>query len=167
MQDQNALETPGTATPTPPSRVEVVPVTLEVLLGDGYHLFQQHCEELEDRDFEPDLERYEQLQQKRTLLCMGLYVDDVMQGYSTTVLYRHGHHDTLIAANDSLYVSRDFRRGHGLQLIRQTEKHAQECGVDCMVWSAKPGSSLDLILAARRNCYLSEHHYRVSFDGEH
>lgn len=167
MQEQSEAVTLGTETPTPLYDVEVVPITLEVLIGDGYHLFQQHCQELEGKPFAIDLERYEVLQKKRTLLCMGAYVGNAMVGYSTTVLLRHGHHDTLIASNDSLYVDPSFRRGLGLQLIRQTEKHAQECGVDCMVWSAKPGSDLDLILAARRNCDLSEHHYRISFDGQH
>ena len=167
MPETKETAAAGIETPTTTSEFEIVPVTFEVLLGDGYHLFQQHCEELEEVQFEPDLARYEQLQKQRTLLCIGVYLDNYMLGYSTTILYRHGHHDTLIAQNDSLYIEPHFRKGAGLSLIRQTEKHAQECGVDCMVWSAKPGSSLDLILAARRNCYLSEHHYRVSFDGEH
>lgn len=167
MLEQNAPETTGTETPTTPSDAEIVPITLEVLIGDGYHLFQQHCEELEGKPFAIDLERYEILQKKRTLLCMGAYVGNLLVGYSTTVLLRHGHHDTLIASNDSLYVDPNFRRGLGLHLIRQTEKHAHECGVDCMVWAAKPGSDLDLILAARRNCDLSEHHYRVTFHGQH
>jgi len=160
-------ETLGTETLTPISDLEVVPITLEVLIGDGYHLFEQHCTELEGEDFAPDLERYEQLQKQRTLLCIGAYVGNNMVGYSTTVLYRHGHHDTIIASNDSLYIDPNYRRGLGLHLIRQTEKHAHECGVDCMVWSAKPGSHLDLILARRRNCDLSENHYRVNFDGQH
>jgi hypothetical protein len=81
----------GIETPTTTSEFEIVPVTFEVLLGDGYHLFQQHCEELEGVQFEPDLARYEQLQKQRTLLCIGVYLDNYMLGYSTTILYRHGH----------------------------------------------------------------------------
>ncbi len=167
MQEPEDPETTGTETLTIASDVEIVPVTLNVLVGDGYHLFQQHCEELEAKEFEPDLERYQHLEQQRVLLCMGAYLKDFMVGYSTTVLYRHGHHDTIIATSDSLYVDPGFRRGVGLSLIRQTEKHARECGVDCMVWSAKPGSSLDLILSSRRNCHHHENHYKIDFDGQH
>ena len=165
MPEAKETEHGGTETLTTASELEIVPITLEVLVGDGYHLFEQHCQELDGKEFALDLERYETLQKQRALMCLGAYLGTHMIGYSTTVLYRHGHHDTLIASNDSLYIDPNFRRGAGLALIRQTEKHAQECGVDCMVWAAKPGSSLDLILASRRNCKLSEHHYRVNFHG--
>ena len=167
MLEPNEVATSGTEIPTTTSNLEVVLITFDVLISDGYHLFQQHCQELDGKDFEPDLNRYHNLEKQHALMCMGAYLGDYMVGYSTTVLYRHGHHDTLIASCDSLYVDPNFRRGAGLHLIRQTEKHAQECGVDCMVWSAKPGSSLDLILAARRNCEISETHYRVNFNGQH
>jgi len=165
VPEAKETEIAGTETPTKTSDLEIAPITLEVLIADGYHLFEQHCQELDGKEFALDFARYEVLQKQRTLMCLGAYLDTHMIGYSTTVLYRHGHHDTLIASNDSLYVDPNFRKGAGLELIRQTEKHAQECGVDCMVWAAKPESSLDLILAARRNCKLSEHHYRVNFHG--
>ncbi len=165
MQAAKETETLGTATPTTASKREIVPVTLEVLIGDGYHLFQSHSQEIDGKDFAADLDRYENLQSQNMLLCIGAYINNYMVGYSTTIVYRHGHHDTLIATNDSVYVDPNFRRHIGMSLIRQTEKHAQECGVDCMVWAAKPGSSFDLILAARRNCKLSQHHYKISFDG--
>ncbi len=166
MQAAKETETLGTVTPTTASELEIVPVTLEVLIGDGYHLFQSHSQEVDNKDVALDLDRYRQLEGKQVLMCLGAYIGTYMIGYSTTIFYRHGHHDTLIASNDSIYVDPDFRTGAGLSLIRQTEKHAQECGVDCMVWAAKPGSSLDLILAARRNCKLSQHYYKVSFDGQ-
>lgn len=165
MPEAKETEIAGTETPTKTSDLEIAPITLEVLIADGYHLFEQHCQELDGKEFALDFARYEVLQKQRTLMCLGAYLGTHMIGYSTTILYRHGHHDTLIASNDSLYVDPNFRKGAGLELIRQTEKHAQECGVDCMVWAAKPESSLDLILDARRNCKLSEHHYRVNFHG--
>lgn len=166
MQAAKETETLGTATPTTASELEIVPITGNVLIDDGYHLFQRHAQEIENKDVAIDLDRYFLLESKQALICLGAYIGTYMIGYSTTIIYRSGHHDTLIASNDSIYVDPNFRTGAGLSLIRQTEKHAQECGVDCMVWAAKPGSSLDLILAARRNCKLSQHHYKVSFDGQ-
>jgi len=167
VQAAKETETAGTETLTTTSDLEIAPITLEVLIQDGYYLFEQHCQELDGKEFALDLDRYKVLEHKQSLMCIGVYLNKHMIGYSTTILYRHGHHDTIIASSDSLYIDPNFRRGVGLKLMRQTEKHAQECGVDCMVWSAKPGSTMDLILAARRNCQLAENHYKITFDGQH
>lgn len=167
MPEAKETEIAGTETLTKASDLEIVVVTFDVLMADGRHLFQRHCQELDNKDFEPEPERYKVMEDKCSLICLGVYSGQKMVGYSTTVLFRHGHHHTLMAGSDSIYILPEFRRGVGLQLIRQTEKHAQEAGVDCMVWSAKPGSTLDLILAARRGYQHSESHYQRDFHGQH
>jgi len=167
VQAAKETETAGTETLTTTSSLEIILINFEVLMADGQHLFQQHCQELDNKDFEPELTRYEIIESKNSLICLGVYLGQQMVGYSTTVLFRHGHHDTLMAGSDSIYILPKFRKGIGLQLIRQTEKHAQEAGVDCIVWSAKPGSSLDLILSARRDYEHAETHYQRKLNGRY
>lgn len=164
MDQPNTLGTGGIETLTAKSNIEVRKIDFDTLLLDGFKLFDQHCVEVEGRMFEPDLPRYAYLESKGMMLTLGAYCDNQMVGYSTCLFYRHGHHNTLMAVNDSLYVIPNFGKGVGMLLIRQTEKHTKKFGVDCMLWSAKPGSVLDLILSARRICNHETNNYRVDFN---
>ena len=157
-------ETDGTETPTVTSEVEIRQITLDELLLNGSKLFEQHCQELEGKPLELDSKRYSFLESKGMLLVLAAYCDDQIVGYSTNVFYRHGHHNTFMSVNDSLYVIPNFGRGAGMLLIRQTEKHAKKHGADCMLWMAKVGSVLDLILSSRRVCKLTTHNYTVNFN---
>ncbi len=41
MPEAKETEIAGTETPTKVSDLEIAPITLEVLIADGYHLFEQ------------------------------------------------------------------------------------------------------------------------------
>jgi len=136
------------------SNLEIRSVSFIDLWSDGQHLFEDHCQELEDSRvaFLPDNNRYLALDDLDMLIALGAYVDGHMIGYSVSVIYRHGHFDEILATNDSLYVDPAYRRGPiGWKLILSTEKSAQECGVSRMLWTAKCNSNLEMLLDKRRD----------------
>ena len=135
------------------SSLDIRSISFLELWSNGHHLFEDHCQELEDDrvTFLPDRNRYLALDDLDMLIVLGAYVDEHMVGYSVSVIYRHGHFEEILATNDSLYVDPDYRRGSlGWKLILSTEKSAQECGVSRMLWTAKCNSNLDMLLQKRR-----------------
>lgn len=136
------------------AHLEIRSLTFSDLWAEGQHLFDDHCQELEDGRvaFLPDKHRYDTLDELDTLIVLGAYVDFNIVGYSVSVIYRHGHFDEVLATNDSLYVDPMYRNSQiGWKLILSTEKSAEESGVSRMLWTAKCGSNLELLLNRRRD----------------
>jgi GNAT superfamily N-acetyltransferase len=129
--------------------VRIVPVA-DILARED--LLYEHWQEIaRNKDvmiLNPLADRYDAMERAGVLLCLAAFVDDVMVGYSATVVAPHLHYGGLVyGSNDVLFVQAEHRRGSlGLRLIRDTERHAAQRGARLMLWHAKQGSALDVML---------------------
>ena len=118
-------------------RIEMAPVplfkTLMALLND-------HKDELclfPGAVLQPDWRVYEQLSDMGKLVVITLRKDGEIIGYTINVLQRHMHYPFLYAVNDILYIKPGLR-GHGIRLIKFTEKTLKEKGASFFTFSIKP-----------------------------
>jgi predicted GNAT superfamily acetyltransferase len=98
--------------------------------------------------FNPDIERFQDIENSGLLLSIAAFDGDKMVGYSVTILSNHLHYANLNCAyNDMLYVHPDYRKGRvGLQLIRETQQRAKARGAQFMTWHAKESTPLAALL---------------------
>lgn len=106
-------------------------------------LLRQHYEEIalhKDRiPLAPDWGRYEHLEATRSLPIYTARSDGKLVGYSVFLLSYHLHYrNTLVAANDILYLAPEQRRGTtGLRLIKHSEAELKKLGVERIMWHVK------------------------------
>lgn len=108
-------------------------------------------------EFDPDLDRYQRLEDLGVLVCLGAYDGDELVGYSFNVLSTHSHYRTVLCAhNDLLYLKLQHRTGHnGLALMRATRDALKARGVSHVLWYAKPDTALDKLLRTTK-CHVHE-----------
>lgn len=101
-------------------------------IDECHGLLMAHREELTTHKhimaLKPDVARYKQLEDAGALVTLVLYDDDVIVGYSVTILTHALHYEDLaMAVNDLIFVRRDLRKGRwGFKLIAETERIAKE-----------------------------------------
>lgn len=130
--------------------------TLEALRAQAQPLFEQHWAELAPRKhlmgIDPQWDRYEHLEKLGNLMILLAHDDDnQLVGYSVNVVMQHLHFANLrYCHNDLLFVVPSHRnQGLGRQLIKATEIAAKESGAEMLVWHARPGTALELVLRRR------------------
>lgn len=133
---------------------------VEVILTHGAMAHAHHDElsaSFHGHPFDPDLERYQRLEDLGVLVCLGAWDGDKLVGYSFNVLSTHSHYRTVLCAhNDLLYLEPDYRKGtHGLQLMRATREALKARGVSHVLWYAKPNTVLDKLLRTTE-CHVHE-----------
>ncbi len=96
----------------------------------------------------PDMPRYVACEQAGAFFMLVARENGAMVGYSANFIAQHLHYSALrYANNDVLFLAKDHRKGSlGLRLIRETEREAKARGAQLLVWHAKPGTSLDVVL---------------------
>lgn len=115
-------------------------------------LIREHWEEVaKNKDvmvLAPNMPVYRALEEAGCLLSVGAFDDEVLIGYSVSIVTNHLHYAGLLyATNDVIFVGKTHRSGRaGLMLMRETERLAAERGVRLMLWHAKPDTALDSIL---------------------
>jgi GNAT superfamily N-acetyltransferase len=132
----------------------------------GSLLFAAHKAELEPNapDLDPDWQAYYELEERGYLQILAAWAEglteDHLIGYSVCALFPHLHYKGAIYCHhDILYVAKGHRRSTlGSELIRQTEHAARERGAFCILFHAKPGTSLERLLP-RRGYRVEETHY--------
>lgn len=112
----------------------------------------------------PDHETYLALDGLGRMLTIGVFKDDALIGYSANIIAPHLHYSGLtVCQNDVLWLRPEWRVGRlGLRLIRETEERARGRGADMMVWHAKPGTSLNAIMTARRDAAVQDICWKVN-----
>lgn len=100
----------------------------------------------------PDWQRYEMLELADKLLAFTARDDGRLIGYSVWFVDAHIHYaGTLVAANDVIFLHRDYRNGTraGRELIDFSEKTLKEYGVDKAIWHIKFKNDWSAILRRR------------------
>lgn len=100
-----------------------------------------------------DTERYLEGEKHGMVHCLIAENEGRMIGYSINILIRNMHYaDLLVMQNDSVYVAPEERRGRlFFNLRRRTRELAKSFDAKLLTWHAKPGSTLDKILAHRNS----------------
>lgn len=96
----------------------------------------------------PDMDKYHTLEKAGKLLSIAAFVDDKIVGYSVNIIDNHIHYaDLIFCINDVLFVDPVYRNGRcGLMLIKQTEQMAKAKKASLILWHAKSGTALDMIM---------------------
>ena len=137
-----------------------MPTIREILISDyladlGPLFAEQQAEIGEDKAIglslvpDPDLERYEMLDEIGLGMALGVFDGEEIVGYSSNLVAPSLHYRGLmVCQNDAIYLHPAYRKGTlGLRLIRETERFARERGADMIVWQCKPNTSLHALLA--------------------
>lgn len=105
-------------------------------------LLQAHKDELctfgEDVILDPDWVNYKRLADAGILqVVFARNEDRELVGYTVNIMIRHLHYNFIIAVNDILYFKPEYR-GHGIRLIKFTERCLKARGVNIYSLSIKP-----------------------------
>lgn len=107
----------------------------------------EFASEFEGRAWNPDLQRYQLLEDAGLIVAVGAYDGDELVGYSINVLSVHLHYQLPMGRNDVLYLAPAYRQGHnGNALMDATRDALQRRGAAFAVWSAKPDTPLHKLL---------------------
>lgn len=100
----------------------------------------------------PDYEKYYELEKLGALMILGVDYGNNLVGYSLNFIHHNLHYSALkVCQNDLLFLLPAHRASTaGLRLLKETEQRATRHGCKLMLWHAKQGSSLDLILQRRK-----------------
>lgn len=150
--------------------IEYGPITVEQFRTQAQVLLTEHYAEL-TRDktvmtLSPNWKRYFELEQKGTLFTLGAWDGVDLVGYVAFFLGHHMHYQTtLIATNDVLFLSQDYRKGStGVRLIKESEKQLAVLGVKKIFWHVKHATVLGPLLKALR--YDDEEYVMAKLLGE-
>lgn len=137
---------------------------LEQILGPQLDsLLRAHWEEIAlHRDaiaLEPDFERYRNLEESGSLVCLTARDGGHLIGYAAWILSQHLHYlNCRTAMNDVIYIAPAYRSTStaGIRLIRECERRLGEVGVQRILWHVKPQNDWRQILQRLGYC-LEEH----------
>lgn len=118
-------------------------------------LTRQHWEEIALNRavaLDVDWEFYEAKEAEGSLFVVAAFVDDTIVGYSVNATFWHPHYRTTpMCQNDALYLHPEWRNGAGgrigRDLMRETVDEARRRGCKRMLWHAKKGTALDVLLS--------------------
>lgn len=118
-------------------------------------LLQAHAEEAgADRVADVSWQTYEGLELDGDLILLGVLNGADLVGYSAAMLTEHPHSGVLQCVSLAIYVRPEFRGG--VDLLLSTEVEARKHGARRVLWSAKPGSKLDIVLRQRKGVHKHE-----------
>lgn len=146
-------------------------IPIEQFFKDGKELLEKHWDEIanykDQINLNPDIEKYNILQEMGFVKTVSVYVDNVMVGYSGIVLSPLLHYkEDVDAFVDVIYVSPDFRNSViGSQLINKTEELAKENGASVITHHVKPDHPALAILLKRKKYKLAEYKYSKLLKG--
>lgn len=119
---------------------------------DAKVLIELHWEEIAlNKDhikLNPDWEAYAHLESIGKLKIFTARDDGKLVGYFVVIVNNHIHYkDHLFAANDIIYLHKDFRKGFtGIKLIKFAEQALKEDGVSVLVVNTKVHQPFDSVL---------------------
>lgn len=112
------------------------------------------------------LETYRALNASGVMTVFASFYDfDYVAGFITVLTQDLLKYPTQAAICDAFFVSKDNRKtGSGFKLKQWAERYAREKGTAGIFYSAKPGSSLDLMLSMSHECEHTNNIYFRAFN---
>jgi GNAT superfamily N-acetyltransferase len=104
-------------------------------------------------DYNPQRQIYEALERSGSLRCFGAYMDDVLVGFVSVVTGVMPHNGKRTATIESLFVLPSHRAtGAANELMTTVERVSKVTGCVALVYTARVGSPLELVLSRRPGC---------------
>ena len=131
-------------------------------LACAAHLLPAHKDEVGHAfAIDPDLDRYDAMEDSGTLFIVGAFAGEECVGYSSNIVVSHLHERRkVVCYNDIIYVADGWRtQGLGKRLILRTEGEAAARGATRMYWPSPVSSPLNRILP-RMGCLQVEAIYQ-------
>jgi GNAT superfamily N-acetyltransferase len=122
------------------------------VMEDIKPLLDKHWEEIATNKhaikLNPDWDAYKILEDHGNLKIFTARDNDKLVGYFVVIVRTHIHYkDHLFAANDVLYLDKDYRKGFtGAKLIKFAEKCLKDDGVSVLVVNTKRHKPFDQLL---------------------
>lgn len=115
-------------------------------------LIEKHWEEIalyqDTIKLSPDWDAYQQLEDSGNLKIFTARDESKLVGYYVVIVRSHIHYsDHLFAANDVIYLSKEYRSGNvAAKMIKFVEKCLKEDGVSVMIINSKTHAPFDILL---------------------
>jgi ribosomal protein S18 acetylase RimI-like enzyme len=120
---------------------------------NAQELFAQYAEDCMRPGSQPQVEIYQKMQNAGMLACFGAYAGETLVGFATVVASVMPHDGKRIASLESLFVKRAFRDdGVATMLLSQVRHHAIVDGCAALLYTARVGSELEVMLHGVKVC---------------
>ena len=95
---------------------------------------------------EPQIEMYRALEESGMMRCFGVYDGNTLVGFASVLISILPHYGRKVATVESLFVASAHRPKHGKDLLKTLETDAAEADCEAILYSARAGSQLELLL---------------------
>lgn len=135
------------STVTPVVDIRPLPVSV---LRDTPELWKAHWEETASEKafmpLDPDWPIYLRIEAAGAVLCLGVFDEDRLVGYSFGTVAIHPNSRNVLHYNNSEFYVMPSHRGVGKHLYHETREAARDRGARFIIWRTKPGSVFDRLL---------------------
>lgn len=102
-------------------------------------------------ELNPDIGRYQQLQDAGLVFALAAFDGDELVGYSSAAVVPHPFNPSILyCATDALFVAKSHRKGSiPGRLITETERIAKQRGAHLIAWHTRTGTPLAAIFTDR------------------
>jgi len=135
--------------------LEIRPVSYAEILDatNSAELLDAYAKDCVVPDYNPQRQIYEAMENSGALYCFGAYVNDVLVGFVSVVAGVMPHNGKRTATIESLFVLPSHRAtGAASELMTIVEKVSAVTGCVALVYTARVGSPLEVVLSRRPGC---------------
>lgn len=138
--------------------LEIRPVSYAEILDapNSTELLQAYAKDCVVPDYNPQRQIYAALENSGALYCFGAYVRRTLIGFVSVVIGVMPHNGKRTATIESLFVLPSHRAtGAANELMTTVERVSAVTGCVALVYTARAGSSLEVVLSRRPGCKAS------------
>ena len=135
--------------------LEIKPVSYSEILDapNSAELLDAYAKDCVMPDYNPQRQIYQAMEKSGALYCFGAYVDDVLIGFVSVVTGVMPHNGKREATIESLFVLPSHRAtGAASELMTTVEKVSAVTGCVALLYTARAGSPLEVVLSRRPGC---------------
>jgi GNAT superfamily N-acetyltransferase len=138
--------------------LEIKPVSYADILDapNSAELLDAYSKDCVMPDYNPQRQIYAAMENSGALHCFGAYSDDVLVGFVSVVAGVMPHNGKRIATIESLFALPSHRKlGTADALLSTVESFSIRNGCVALLYTARVGSPLDVVLSHRPGCKAS------------
>ncbi|CAB4165243.1 NAT_SF domain containing protein [uncultured Caudovirales phage] len=103
-----------------------------------------------DFEFRPSVDMYRMAVESGVMFALAVTLGSEIIGYCTMMIHPHMHNPSvIIAANDALFVKKEYRGIIGARLIRAAEAESKKRGATRVLWHTRAGTPFADMLSRR------------------
>lgn len=135
--------------------LEIKPVSYSEILDapNSAELLDAYAKDCVMPDYNPQRQIYAAMENSGALHCFGAYVHRTLIGFVSVITGVMPHNGKRMATIESLFALPSHRKlGTGDALLCAVEKFAVEGKYVALIYTARAGSSLEVVLSRRSGC---------------